>query len=150
MKNEIRRSALKIGIPFVVIMTLVLVMALPVLADNTSKPNSGLHIVQGEVISVASDNSTSGNATIVIQNGNQLQVTIKVDANTKYFMVPAGKASAAVSGTVKVKTAEKKANKGQSKKLQVAESTEAAITANCGNGADWWNGKEAGFSDIQV
>ena len=144
MKKEIRRNTLKIGIPFIVIMALVTGMALPVLADNESKPITGLRVVQGEVISVASDNSTS---TIVVRNGNQQQVTVKVDSNTKYFMVPNGKATAtANNGMAKYKVAEKTANNGQSKKLQVTEQLEAGIIANCGNGS----GKEAQLSDIQV
>lgn len=143
MKKEIRRNALKIGIPFIVIMTLVTGMALPVLADNTSKPASALRLVQGEVMSVDSDNST-----FVIQNGSQQQVTITVDANTKYFIVPAGKASVAIdSGIAK---ADQKVNKLEPKQSQTAE--ESVITANCGtdlNGLGRF-GKAAQFSDIQV
>ena len=142
MKKEIRRNALKIGIPFLVTVSLVLGMALPVLADNKSKPITGLRVVQGEVMSVASDNST-----FVVQNGNQQQVTVLVDSNTKYFIVPSGKATAtANNGMAKYKVAEKTANNGQSKKLQVTEQLEAGIIANCGNGS----GKEAQLSDIQV
>ena len=147
MKKEIRRNALKIGIPFLVIMTLVMGMALPVLADNESKPITG-RVVQGEVMSVASDNST-----FVVQNGNQQQVTVKVDSNTKYFVVPAGKTSAAINNvTVKEKTADKKANKIKPKQSQAAELKEPGITANCGNDSNWLDrfGKEAQFSDIQV
>ena len=147
MKKEIRRNALKIGIPFLVIMTLVMGMALPVLADNESKPITG-RVVQGEVMSVASDNST-----LVVQNGNQQPVTVTVDSNTKYFVVPAGKTSAAINNvTVKEKTADKKANKIKPKQSQAAELKEPGITANCGNDSDWLDrfGKEAQFSDIQV
>jgi hypothetical protein len=148
MKKEIRRNALKIGIPFLVIMTLVMGMALPVLADNESKPITGLRVVQGEVMSVASDNST-----FVVQNGNQQQVTVTVDSNTKYFVVPAGKTSAAInSNIVKDKKADKKVNKVKPKQSQAAELKEPGITANCGNDSDWLDrfGKEAQFSDIQV
>ena len=148
MKKEIRRNALKIGIPFLVIMTLVMGMALPVLADNESKPITGLRVVQGEVMSVASDNST-----LVVQNGNQQQVTVTVDSNTKYFVVPAGKTSAAInSNIVKDKKADKKVNKVKPKQSQAAELKEPGITANCGNDSDWLDrfGKEAQFSDIQV
>jgi len=147
MKKEIRRNALKIGIPFLVIMTLVMGMALPVLADNESKPITG-RVVQGEVMSVASDNST-----FVVQNGNQQPVTVKVDSNTKYFVVPAGKTSAAINNvTIKEKTADKKANKIKPKQSQAAELKEPGITANCGNDSNWLDrfGKEAQFSDIQV
>ena len=151
MKKEIRRNALKIGIPFIVIMTLVMGTALPVLADSTSKLVSTLRLVQGEVISITSDNSTSDNSTIVVQNGNQQQVTIKVDSNTKYFVVPAGKASAAInSNTVKVKKVDQKVNKVQPPQSQAVE--EQAITANCGNNSNGLDrfGKEGQFSDIQV
>ena len=148
MKKEIRRNALKIGIPFLVIMTLVMGMALPVLADNESKPITGLRVVQGEVMSVASDNST-----FVVQNGNQQQVTVTVDSNTKYFVVPAGKTSAAInSNIVKDKKADKKVNTVKPKQSQAAELKEPGITANCGNDSNWLDrfGKEAQFSDIQV
>jgi hypothetical protein len=141
MKKEIFVNTLKIGFPFIAIMAMVLGTALPVLADNKSKPVSALHPVQGEVISVASDNST-----FVIQNGSQQQVTITVDSNTKYFMVPNDKAMAADNGLAKYKVTEKTANKGQSRKLQVTEQLEAGVIANCGNGS----GKEAKFSDIQI
>ncbi len=146
MKKEVRRNTLKIGIPFVVIMTLVTGMALPALADNGSKPIPVLRIVQGGVISVASDNST-----FVIQNGNQQPVTIKVDSNTKYFLVPPGRASAAInSNAVKNKTIDKKVNKVKPEQSQAVE--ELGITANCGNDSSWPGsfGKETQFSDIQV
>lgn len=147
MKKEIRRNALKIGIPFLVITTLVMGVALPVLADNESKPITG-RVVQGEVISVASDNST-----FVIQNGSQQQVTVTVDSNTKYFIVPAGKTSSAINNvTVKEKTAANKANQVKPKQSQAAELKEPGITANCGNDSNLLNrfGKETQFSDIQV
>jgi hypothetical protein len=146
MKKEIRRNALKIGIPFIVIMTMVTGMALPALADNGSKSITGLRLVQGEVMSLSSDNST-----IVIQNGNQQPVTIKVDSNTKYFVVPAGKASAVInSNAVKNKTIDKKVNKVQPPQSQAVE--EQGITANCGNDSNGLDrfGKQAQFSDIQV
>ena len=146
MKKEVRRNAQKIGIPFIVIMTLVMGMALPVLADNESKSITGLRVVQGQVMSVASDNST-----FVVQNGNQQPVTVLVDSNTKYFIVPAGKVSAAInSNAVKNKTIDKKVNKVGSKQSQAVEEQE--ITANCGNDSNWPGpfGKEAQFSDIQV
>jgi hypothetical protein len=148
MKKGLRRNALKIGIPFVVTMTLVVGMALPVLADNTSKLITGLRVVQGDVMSVASDNST-----FVVQNGNQQPVTVLVDSNTKYFVVPTGKTSAAInSNAVKDKTIEieKKVNKVKPKQSQAVE--ELGITANCGNDLNGLNryGKEAPFSDIQV
>jgi hypothetical protein len=146
MKKEVKRNALKIGIPFVVIMTLVTGMALPVLADNGSKPIIGLRVVQGEVMSLASDNST-----FVVQNGNQQPVTVLVGSNTRYFIVPAGKASAAInSNTVKDKKADQKVNKVKPEQSQAVEEQE--ITANCGNDSNWPGpfGKQAQFSDIQV
>ncbi len=148
MTKEIIRDALKIGFPFIAIVALVLGTALPVLADNPSKSVSALRLVQGEVISVASDNST-----FVIQNGSQQQITITVDANTRYFVVPAGKASASVnSATAKDKTTEKKANKAEPKRFQTIELQDAGITTNCGTDPNDMErcGKEAKFSDIQV
>jgi hypothetical protein len=146
MNKQVRRNALQIGIPFVVIMTMVTGMALPALADNELKPITGLRLVQGEVMSLSSDNST-----IVIQNGNQQPVTIKVDSNTKYFVVPAGKASAVInSNAVKNKTIDKKLNKVQPPQSQAVE--EQGITTNCGNDSNGLDrfGKQAQFSDIQV
>jgi hypothetical protein len=147
MTKEIIRDALKIGFPFIAIIALVLGTALPVLADNPSKSVSALRLVQGEVISVASDNST-----FVIQNGSQQQVTITVDSNTRYFVVPGGKASAAVnSGIVKGKE-EWKLNKPEPKQYQAAGLKQSDNTTNCGNDSNLLNrfGKEAKFSDIQV
>ena len=153
MKKEIRKYALRIGFPFIAAMTLVLSSSLPVLADNASKLASTLRLIQGEVLSLSSDNLTSDNATIVIRNGNQQQVIIKVDANTKYFMVPAGKATASVvNGNVKAKTEDNKANKSEDKQIQTAELNESVIIANCRNnpsGLDRY-GREAQFSDSQV
>jgi hypothetical protein len=147
MTKEIIRDALKIGFPFIAIIALVMGTALPVLADNPSKSVSALRLVQGEVISVASDNST-----FVIQNGSHQQVTITVDSNTRYFVVPAGKAAAAInSGIVKDKE-EKKLNKPGPKQYQAAGLKESDNTTNCGNDSNLPNryGKEAKFSDIQV
>jgi len=67
-------------------------------------------------------------------------------------MVPNDKAVAADNGLAKYKLAERTANKGQSKKLQVTEQLEAGVTVNCGtdpNGLERC-GKEAQFSDIQI
>jgi hypothetical protein len=86
MTKEIGRNALKIGFPFIAIIALVMGTALPVLADNKAKPVSAARVVRGEVKSVASDNST-----LVIQNGKDKQVTVKVDSNTKYFILSGAK-----------------------------------------------------------
>jgi len=148
MKKEIRRNALKIGMPFVVITALLMGMALPVLADNESKPIAGLRVVQGEVMSVASDNST-----FVVQNGNQQPVTVIVDVNTKYYIIPMGKASEAIkNGTAKDKVAGKKVNKAEVKQFKVNGPKESVITANCGTDSNWLNhyGKAAQLSDVQV
>jgi len=153
MKKEIRRNALKIGIPFIVIMALVTGMALPVLADNTSKLINGLRLIQGEVISVASDNSTSDNSTIVVQNVNQQQVTIKVDANTQYYTISVGKASEAVKNlTVKDKIVKNKTNNAGPKQFNATAPGESVTTASCGIDPNWLgrNGKQAQFSDVQV
>jgi hypothetical protein len=74
-----------------------------------------------------------------------------VDSNTKYFVVPAGKASAAInSNTVKVKKVDQKVNKVKPEQSQAVE--ELGITANCGNSSNGLSrfGKEGQFSDIQV
>jgi hypothetical protein len=153
MKKEVRRDALKIGIPFIVIMTLVTGMALPVLADSGPKSITGLRIVQGEVISIASDNLTSDNSTIVVQNGSRQQVSIKVDANTKYYVISVGNASEAVKNvTVKEKVVKNKTSNAELKQFNTTGPGESITTASCGTDPNWLgrNGKQAQFSDIQV
>lgn len=123
MKKEIRRNALKICVPFIAIMTTVLSTALPVLADSTLRPVPAIRLVQGEVLSVSSDNSTSDNSTFVIQNRSQQQMTIKVDANTKFYIISMGKAAEAteVISAVRDKITEKKANKKESVQFDTLE-----------------------------
>jgi hypothetical protein len=147
MKTEMKNAA-KFVFPFIAILALVLSTALPVLADNKPKHAPALRPIQGEVISVNSDNST-----FVVQSGNQQQATIIVDSNTKFFMVPVGKTAANINGLMaKDKVAEKKANKAESRPPQSAALKDSAITANCDtdpNGLERY-GKAAQFSDIQV
>jgi hypothetical protein len=147
MKTRMRNAA-KFGFPFIAILTMVLSTALPVMAGNKSKPVPALRPVQGEVISVASDNST-----LVVQSGNQQQATIIIDSNTKFFVVPVGKTIANINGLMaKDKVAEKKANKAESRPPQSASLKDSEITANCDtdlNGVERY-GKAAQFSDIQV
>jgi hypothetical protein len=140
--NKTIKSGLRIGLLFMVVMTLVLSSSLPVLAKNTSKPVltskpvSTLRVVQGEVVSISSDNSTSDNATIVVRNGSQQLVTFKVDANTKYYMAPNGKTSASPANVP----------------VKAAGLVESVGTANCGIDPNSLGryGKQAQFSDIQV
>jgi hypothetical protein len=148
VKHEISRNAIRAGLPFIVIVTLLLSSAIPVLADNSTKPVPQSRLVQGEVISVASDNSS-----FVLQNGGRQQVTITVDSNTKYFVVPGGKTSTQISGVIaKDKAVENEANKAESRPPQAAGLKDSGIMANYGidpNGLERY-GREAQFSDIQI
>ena len=145
--NERIRHCVRISIPFMIIMALSLSAALPVLADNISKPVASVRLVQGEVASVSSDNST-----IVVRNGNHGQVTINVDANTKYFILPREKSAAAIAGAVNAVSVNQKLNKLQFGRPQIAAVQESQIDVSCKadmNAADRL-GKPAKFSDVQV
>ena len=132
-------SALRIVIPFMLIVPLVLGTAFPVFADSTIKSKAGLRLIQGDVISITSDNSTSDNVTVVISNGNQ-QVDIKVDGNTKYYMLPSGNTAPASSAAVQPKTTNKELLK------------ENLAIANCRRDPNAFGryGKAARLSDVAV
>jgi len=129
------KNALKIGLPLIVMMALVLGSTLPVLAKNTWKPAPAMRALPGEVVGISSDNSTSDNATITIQTRGQQLATFKVDANTKYYLVPNGKTPAAVNNVL-------------SKATVSNNSATASIGINPNSLGRY--GKEAKFSDIQI
>ncbi len=152
------RIALRITLPLFLIMTLGINAALPVLAQNVTKPVPAFRMVQGEVINIVSDNATSDNstATIVIRHGSK-QVDIKVDASTKYFLMTRGKSSSVVSNVAaQPKGAIKKNSKSERQTSPATLSDEAlsetAIVASCArdpNSLDRY-GKPAQFSDVEV
>ena len=77
--NKTMRSALKIGILMLVIATLALTVAIPAGAQTTPTTTPPLHTVQGKVVGI------TGSTSFEVQNGNQPEVTINVDGNTKYL-----------------------------------------------------------------
>jgi hypothetical protein len=157
MNNRIK-VALRIAVPLFLIMTLSLNVELPVLADNATKSAPAFRMVQGEVISIVSDNATSDNstATIVIRQGNK-QVDITVDASTKYYLIARGKPSTTVSGAAVQPKGVIKKNSKSERQVSVAavadESiSESAVIAGCGKDPNSLGryGKPAQFSDVQV
>ncbi|HEX7364241.1 MAG TPA: hypothetical protein VF366_03640 [Dehalococcoidia bacterium] len=157
MNNRIK-VALRIAVPLFLIMTLGLNGALPVLADNASRPVPAFRMVQGEVLNIVSDNSTSDNATatITLKHGNK-QLEIQVDAGTKYYLIARGKPSSAESSVVaQPKGAIKKNYKleRQTSVAAVADEplSEAAIVASCARDPNSLGryGKPAQFSDVEV
>ena len=146
--NERIRNAVRIGIPLVAMITLVLSTALPVLAQNKPKPVPTLRLVQGEVVSVSSDNST-----IIIKNGNQGQLTINVDANTKYFLLLREKPSPVPTDNVaSAISLSQKSGILLFDQTQLTAAQESQITANCKADPGWLerHGTPAQFSDILV
>jgi hypothetical protein len=92
----LKNNSVKICILFAAIATLAAGVAIPVSADTTTTTATttssapALHTVQGVVNSV---NSTSGSFTV----GTTLVVT---DSNTKFYLIPLGKADAYVNNKV--------------------------------------------------
>ena len=158
MNNRIK-VALRIAVPLFLIMTLGLNGALPVLAANASRPVPAFRMVQGEVLNIVADNSTSDNATatITLEHGNK-QLGIQVDAGTKYYLIARGKPSSTESSVVaQPKGAIKKNNKLErqtSVAAAVADEplSEAAIVASCARDPNSLGryGKPAQFSDLEV
>jgi hypothetical protein len=85
-----KKKLLRIGLMFFTAAALIAGMVFPVAADAAA-PNSALHNIQGTVTSIAADNSS-----FVVQNGNQSPMTVKVNQNTRFMVVPLGKANTAV------------------------------------------------------
>lgn len=78
------KKVLKVGVLFMLLISLAVGIAVPVSADNSNSAPTGIRILQGVVQSVASPNFT-------IKNGDQTPITVNTDASTQYFIIPAGK-----------------------------------------------------------
>jgi hypothetical protein len=93
----LKSNFVKISILFAVIATLVVGVAIPVSADNTTTTIAttssapALHTVQGVVNSV---NSTSGSFTVGTTS------VVSTDPNTKFYLIPLGKADTYVNNKV--------------------------------------------------
>jgi len=94
----LKSNFVKISILFAVIATLVVGVAIPVSADTTTTTTAttssapALHTIQGVVNAV---NSTSGSFTV-----GTTSVVVSTDSNTKYYLIPLGKADAYVNNKV--------------------------------------------------
>ncbi len=84
------KYALRIGIIFAVIATLVMGSAIPVLAkghnDSDSRSTPAVRTVEGKVVWIASDS-----LSFKIQKNASENITVSVNATTKYYVVPVGK-----------------------------------------------------------
>ena len=94
----LKSNFVKISILFAVIATLVVGVAIPVSADTTTTTTAttssapALHTVQGVVNTVS---STSGSFTV-----GSTSIPVLTDSNTKYYVIPLGKADAYVNNKV--------------------------------------------------
>lgn len=87
MFGKLGKNAVKISVLFFIVIALIVGVAVPVLAADTTTTTSAppiLQPVQGTVVSI------SGTTSFTIQDANQKLITIKVDADTKYLMAAAG------------------------------------------------------------
>ena len=92
----LKSNFVKISILFAVIATLVVGVAIPVSADTTTTTATtssapALHTVQGVVNTVNSTGSFTVGTTSVV---------VSTDSNTKYYLIPLGKADAYVNNKV--------------------------------------------------
>ena len=150
MKERIRSNGLKIGILVLSLFTLILVAAVPGWAQSptsTASPTApSVHTLEGKVTAVAADNKS-----FIIQSGNQTAVTVVVDANTMYFMVPVGRAIGDVKNPIQG------ANSLRSKPNAATPTVSPAIRP-AQIPPDWKSdlsflnlfNKQAAFSNIQV
>ena len=135
------RKVLRIGVLFFVVAALIVGGAFPVTA-GAAAPGLASNTVQGIVMSVASDN-----LSFIIQNGSQPQVTVQVNQNTKYFIVPMGRVQTYVTNQVT-----KDIKQDKNKQTRAGAMSELHIPANWQNNLGWlttFNSK-AKFSDIKV
>jgi hypothetical protein len=133
------KYALRIGVPFAAIAALVMGLAAPALAkgNNASdtRPTPAVRTVQGKVVSIASDNSSF---TVQNASGN---VTVSVNATTKYYVVPVGR----VQQTVTNKIVQGKRENGE-------DDWNKYIPANWRDNLNWLDKflKKGQFSDIEI
>jgi hypothetical protein len=142
--SKIRRTILKIGILFTVITALVAAMVVPAFAASTTPAATALHTVDGKVISIAT-------SSLVVQNGSQAAVTINVDQNTKYYLIPMGKAEADVNSII-AKDNKQAQSAGKALPSKATDLRNAHIPANWRDNFGWLDTFDTGtkFSDIQV
>jgi hypothetical protein len=141
------KYALRIGIIFAVIAALVMGFAIPALAkghnDSDSRSTPAVRTVQGKVVGIASDNLSF---TIHNASGN---VTVSVNATTKYYVVPVGRVQQAVNNDEDENNEDKESEHHQSGS---AELNESGIPANWKDNQNWLDKflKKGQFSDIAI
>jgi hypothetical protein len=148
MKNKI----LRIGAVFLTVAVLLTGVVFPMTA-NAASPNSALHNIQGTVVSMATDN-----LSVVVQDGTQAKMTVKVDPNTRYLVVPVGKVNAVVNTQAVLPKKEMPKQNGNDKKgkepPQAAAKAKASahIPDNWKSNLGWLEtfNSQGKFSDIQV
>jgi hypothetical protein len=139
-ETMLKSNFAKISIIFAAIAVLVVGVAIPVSADTTSTTATTssvttLHTVQGVVNAV---NSTSGSFTV-----GSTSVAVSTDANTKYYLIPLGKADAYVNNKVA---------RDPSALSRAAKLKDLHIPANWRDNLGFLDtfGQKGAFSDISV
>ena len=139
-----RKNLLKIGLVATIVAVLAVVIGIPVSADastTTTTPKPALHTIQGAVQSI------SGTTSFAILNGNKQSVTITVDTNTKYYLVPMGGVRNYVNNQVSKDIRQDKNHPSIASTMK-----ELHIPANWRDNLGWLDtfNKSASFSDIAV
>jgi hypothetical protein len=135
----LKNNFMKIIILFAVVMALVVGVAIPVSAATTvvttSTTATALHTVQGVVNAV---NSTSGSFTV-----GTTSVVVSTDSNTKYYLIPLGKADAYVNNKIA---------RDPSALSRAAKLKDLHIPANWRDNLGFLDtfGQKGAFSDISV
>lgn len=139
-----KRKFIRIGIILLTV-ALIAVAALPAMASNAA-PKQSLHNIQGKVISIASDSSS-----FIVQEGSQPQITVKVDQNTRYLLVPMGKVTAGIQQEINEERQDfKKGKEGPETRANFNKKVQ--IPDNWKSNLGWLEtvDSQAKFSDIQV
>jgi hypothetical protein len=137
----LKSNLTKISIIFAAIALLIVGVAIPVSADTTTTTSTttssvaALHTVQGVVNAV---NSTSGSFTV-----GTTSVIVSTDSNTKYYLIPLGKADAYVNNKVA---------RDPSAQSRAAKLKDLHIPANWRDNLGFLDtfGQKGAFSDIAV
>jgi hypothetical protein len=109
------KNLLRIGIPLMLVVGVVAGAALPVFAADKStagqpesKPGFPPNYTRGEVTAIASDKTS-----FTVNTGTAIPQVIKVDANTKYFVIPGDLEQAREKAQDKLKDLKDKANQAK-------------------------------------
>jgi hypothetical protein len=145
------KYALRIGILFAVTAALVMGFAIPALAkgnnDSDSRSTPAVRTVEGKVVWIASDN-----LSFKIQKNASENVTVSVNATTKYYVVPFGKVQQAISNKILQDEREDNNKDNEHRQSRSAELNESRIPANWRDNQNWLDKflKKGQFSDIAI